>query len=119
MKQAAIGGRRERIRLDGRRAQPDQPAVRLPVPHPLLDGPGHLRPGGAAAAADRTSGTRWPVTSPGEIGRHPARPVTARLLGVDDYGTPDAGAGPATELSTGPGFSNSWFDVETKTFRRA
>ena len=35
---------RERIRLHGRRAQPDQPAVRLPVPHPLLEGAGDLQP---------------------------------------------------------------------------
>ena len=32
-----------------RRAEPDQPAVRLPVPHPLLEGAGHLRDRGAAA----------------------------------------------------------------------
>ena len=30
-------------RARGRRAQPGQPAVGLPVPHPLLEGPGHLR----------------------------------------------------------------------------
>jgi ABC-type proline/glycine betaine transport system ATPase subunit len=34
VKQAAIGGRRERIRPRGRRAQPDQPAERLPFPGP-------------------------------------------------------------------------------------
>ena len=27
----------------GRRAQPDQPAAGLPLPHPLLEGPGHLQ----------------------------------------------------------------------------
>ena len=53
VKQAAIGGRRERIRLDRRRAEPDQPALGLPVPHPLPDGPGDLRQGRAAAAPDR------------------------------------------------------------------
>ena len=37
----------------GRRAEPGQPAVRLPLPHPLPDGPGDLRPGRAAAAAGR------------------------------------------------------------------
>jgi oligopeptide/dipeptide ABC transporter ATP-binding protein len=56
---------------------------------------------------------------PGEVGRHPDKPITARLLGVDEYGAPDASAGPAADLTTGPGFADSWFDVETKTFRRA
>ena len=51
---AAVGGAgarpatprrsRERILLAGRRAQPDQPAVRLPVPHPVLEGPGPSAP---------------------------------------------------------------------------
>ena len=36
-----------------RRAQPGQPAVRVPVPHPLRVRPGHLRPARAAADADR------------------------------------------------------------------
>ena len=35
----------------GRRAQPGQPAVGLPLPHPLLEGAGHLRR--RAAGADR------------------------------------------------------------------
>ena len=30
-------------RARGRRAEPGQPAVGLPVPHPLLEGAGHLR----------------------------------------------------------------------------
>ena len=50
------GGDRRSPRADparGRRAQPDQPAVRLPVPHPLPPGAGDLRQGRAAAAADR------------------------------------------------------------------
>ena len=37
----------------GRRAQPDQPAVRVPLPDPLPDGPGDLRQAGAPAHADR------------------------------------------------------------------
>ena len=42
---AAPTGQRDRPRADpagGRRAEPDQPAVRLPLPHPLLEGPGDL-----------------------------------------------------------------------------
>ena len=34
-------------RADGRRAQPDQPAVGLPVPHPVPEGAGPVRRGGA------------------------------------------------------------------------
>ena len=37
----------------GRRPEPDQPAVRLPVPHALPPRPGDLRQGRAAAAPDR------------------------------------------------------------------
>ncbi len=34
---------RTRIELRGRRAEPGQPALGLPVPDPVLEGPGHLR----------------------------------------------------------------------------
>ena len=50
------GGDRRAPRADpprGRRAQPDQPAVGLPVPHAVPVRPGDLREGRAAAAADR------------------------------------------------------------------
>ena len=50
------GGDRRAPRADparGRRAEPDQPAVGLPVPHALPVRPGDLREGRAAAAADR------------------------------------------------------------------
>ena len=40
---------RERILLTGDVPEPDRPAVRLPLPHPLLEGAGHLRHRGAAA----------------------------------------------------------------------
>ena len=60
---AALGGARREAGGDrrpsgadparGRRAEPDQPAVGLPVPHPLPVRPGDLREGRAAAAADR------------------------------------------------------------------
>ena len=48
----------------------------------------------------------------GEIGEHPVKPVTSRLLGVDDQGNPDSGAGPATELIEQPGFADTWFDIK-------
>ncbi len=52
VKQAAIGGRRERIRLQATSRAPST-ALGLPVPHPLPAGAGDLRTGRAAAAPDR------------------------------------------------------------------
>ena len=45
-------------------SQPRAPAVGLPLPDPVLEGPGHLRPGGARARSTGAVGTRWPATSP-------------------------------------------------------
>ena len=56
---------------------------------------------------------------PGAVGAHPSEPLTARLLGVDSYGNPEPGAQPSPKLVTEPGYSDSWFDVDTKTFGRA
>ena len=59
---AAVGGTRARPddraspqahRADGRRAQPGQPAVGLPVPHPLPEGPRCVRRRGATADRPR------------------------------------------------------------------
>ena len=44
-------------------SQPDRPAVGVPVPHPLLDGPGHLRRRGARASTPATPTTPSPATS--------------------------------------------------------
>ena len=44
---------RQPHRARGRRAQPGEPAVRLPLPHPLLEGAGHLRRAGAGAGRPR------------------------------------------------------------------
>ena len=46
-------GKREADRARGRRAEPGEPAVRLPVPHPLLAGAGALRDGRAGAEGPR------------------------------------------------------------------
>ena len=58
---------------DGRRAEPARPAAGLPLPHPLLEGPGHLPDGGAAAGGARHRATRSPATS-----RRTRRPASAR-----------------------------------------
>ena len=58
----------------GRRAQPDQPAAGLPVPHPLLEGAGDLPDDRAAAASSCAPGTRSPATSR----RTPRRGATPR-----------------------------------------
>ena len=46
-------GKRERIILDRRRAEPREPAVGLRLPHAVLEGPGDLRRGRAPARGSR------------------------------------------------------------------
>ena len=53
-----------RHRAHRRRAEPDRPAVGLPVPHPLLEGPGHLRRARSPRSSTAARATRWRATSP-------------------------------------------------------
>ena len=56
--------RANRITAARRPAAPDQPPVGLRVPHPLLEGPGAVRAGGAAAGRAGPAALGWPATSP-------------------------------------------------------